>query len=374
MITKKKSVFVLLSLMLILSACGGSSETTTEEVAEPAAEQETLDSPATTAASAEEPEAEALKVGIVLGPLGDLSFMDSAKRGYDKAVAELGIDGDYVETEPSERAAAIQNFLADGKEMIITIGFSEAEITKEAALANPGVQFAIVDMVVTADNGDLLPNVQNLIFKEHEGSFEVGYIAGKLSKTGKVAFMGGMDVPIIRKFQTGWEEGARYANPDIEFCDGYAGSWGDPAKGKEIGLACFEAGADIIFAAGGSTGNGAYEAAAETGNFAIGVDSNQDYVQPGTMITSMMKNVDFAVYTAISDIIAAGGVLSTINSYGSAENGVGPTWLVDGSTLFADEGPADMASQVAALIEEVAEVRAKIISGEIVVTDVTAGG
>ena len=374
MITKKKSVFVLLSLMLILSACGGSSETTTEEVAEPVAEQETLDSPATTAAPAEEPEAEALKVGIVLGALGDLSFMDSAKRGYDSAVAELGIDGDYVETEPSERAAAIQNFLADGKEMIITIGFSEAEITKEAALANPGVQFAIVDMVVTADNGDLLPNVQNLIFKEHEGSFEVGYIAGKLSKTGKVAFMGGMDVPIIRKFQTGWEEGARYANPDIEFCDGYAGSWGDPAKGKEIGLACFEAGADIIFAAGGSTGNGAYEAAAETGNFAIGVDSNQDYVQPGTMITSMMKNVDFAVYTAIADRIAAGGVLSTINSYGSAENGVGPTWLVDGSTLFADEGPADMASQVAALIEEVAEVRAKIISGEIVVTDVTAGG
>ena len=102
--------------------------------------------------------------------------------------------------------------------------------------------------------------------------------------------------------------------------------------------------------------------------------SAQDYVQPGTMITSMMKNVDFAVYTAIADRIAAGAVLSTINSYGSAENGVGPTWLVDGSTLFADEGPADMASQVAALIDEVADVRAKIISGEIVVTDVTAGG
>ena len=373
MITKKKSVFVLLSLMLVLSACGGSTETTTEEVAEPVAAEETLESPATTAAPAE-PEVKALKVGIVLGALGDLSFMDSAKRGYDKAVAELGIDGDYVEAEPSERAAAIQNFLADGKEMIITIGFSEAENTKIAAVDNPDVQFAIVDMVVTADNGDLLPNVQNLIFKEHEGSFEVGYIAGKLSKTGKVAFMGGMDVPIIRKFQTGWEEGAKYANPNIEFCDGYAGSWGDPAKGKEIGLACFEAGADIIFAAGGSTGNGAYEAAAETGNYAIGVDSNQDYVQPGTMITSMMKNVDYAVYTAIADRIAAGSVISTIDSYGSAENGVGPTWLVDGSTLFADEGPADMASQVAGLIEEVAEVRAKIISGEIVVTDVTAGG
>ncbi|MFL2670408.1 MAG: BMP family protein, partial [Candidatus Actinomarina sp.] len=250
---KKKSSLILLSLMLILSACGGSDAT--EEVVEVVAEEESLDSPATTAAPAAEPDG--LKVGIVLGALGDLSFMDSAKRGYDKAVADLGIQGDYVETEPSERAAAIQNFLADGKEMIITVGFSEAEITKEAAIANPDVQFAIVDMVITADNGDLLPNVSNLIFKEHEGSFEVGYIAGKLSKTGHVAFMGGMDVPIIRKFQTGWEEGAKYANPDIKLCDGYAGSWGDPAKGKEIALSCFEQGADIIFAAGGSTGNGA---------------------------------------------------------------------------------------------------------------------
>ena len=367
---KKKSSLILLSLMLILSACGGSDAT--EEVVEVVAEEESLDSPATTAAPAAEPDG--LKVGIVLGALGDLSFMDSAKRGYDKAVADLGIQGDYVETEPSERAAAIQNFLADGKEMIITVGFSEAEITKEAAIANPDVQFAIVDMVITADNGDLLPNVSNLIFKEHEGSFEVGYIAGKLSKTGHVAFMGGMDVPIIRKFQTGWEEGAKYANPDIKLCDGYAGSWGDPAKGKEIALSCFEQGADIIFAAGGSTGNGAYEAAAETGNFAIGVDSNQDFMQPGTMITSMMKNVDFAVYSAIKDRSDAGMVISTIACYGSAENGVGPTWLVDGSSLFADEGPADMAAQVAALTEEVKEVRAKIVSGEIVVTDVTAGG
>jgi len=186
--------------------------------------------------------------------------------------------------------------------------------------------------------------------------------------------MGGMDVPIIRKFQTGWEEGAKYANPDIILCDGYAGSWGDPAKGKEIALSCFEQGADIIFAAGGSTGNGAYEAAAETGNFAVGVDSNQDFMQPGTMITSMMKNVDFAVYSAIKNRTEAGMVVSEIASYGSAENGVGPTWLVDGSSLFADEGPADMAAQVAALTEEVKEVRAKIVSGEIVVTDVTAGG
>ena len=140
---KRKSSLILLSLMLVLSACGG-SDTATEEVAEVVVEEESLDSPATTAAPAAEPDG--LKVGIVLGALGDLSFMDSAKRGYDKAVAELGIQGDYVETEPSERAAAIQNFLADGKEMIITIGFSEAEITKEAAIANPDVQFAIVDL------------------------------------------------------------------------------------------------------------------------------------------------------------------------------------------------------------------------------------
>ena len=374
MITKKKSVFVLLSLMLILSACGGSSETTTEEVAEPAAEQETLDSPATTAAPAEEPEAEALKVGIVLGALGDRSFMDSAKRGYDQALAELGIDGDFIEAEESERAAAYQNLIADGKELIIGISFSEAERIKEAALANPDIQFAIVDMVVTDDDGNLLPNVANIVFKEHEGSFEVGYIAAKLSKTGKVAFMGGMDVPIIRKFQTGWEEGARYANPDVEFCAGYAGSWGDPAKGKEIGLSCFEQGADVIFAAGGATGDGAYEAAAETGNYAVGVDSNQDYIQPGTMITSMMKGVDKSVYKVIQDTIAANGqVFSSIDSYGLAENFVGSTWLVDGTNLFKEQNP-DMAAEIDALVEEVAEVRAMIVAGEIVVTDVTAGG
>ena len=229
-------------------------------------------------------------------------------------------------------------------------------------------------MVVTDDDGNLLPNVANIIFKEHEGSFEVGYIAAKLSKTGKVAFMGGMDVPIIRKFQTGWEEGARYANPDVEFCAGYAGSWGDPAKGKEIGLSCFEQGADVIFAAGVARGDGEYEAAAETGNYAVGVDSNQDYIQPGTMITSMMKGVDKSVYKVIQDTIAANGqVFSSIDSYGLAENFVGSTWLVDGTNLFKEQNP-DMAAEIDALVEEVAEVRAKIVSGEIVVTDVTAGG
>jgi basic membrane protein A len=374
MITRKKSVILLLSLMLILSACGGGTDATTDEAAEPAAE-ETLDSPATTAAQAEsEPEVEKLKVGIVLGALGDRSFMDSAKRGFDQAVADLPIEGDFIEAEETERAAAYQNFIADGKDLIIGISFSEAERIKEAALANPDIQFAIVDMVVTDDDGNLLPNVANIVFKEHEGSFEVGYIAAKLSKTGKVAFMGGMDVPIIRKFQTGWEEGAKYANPDVEFCSGYAGSWGDPAKGKEIGLSCFEQGADVIFAAGGATGDGAYEAAAETGNYAVGVDSNQDYIQPGSMITSMMKGVDKSVYKVIQDTLAANGqVFSSIDSYGLAENFVGSTWLVDGTNLFKEENP-DLAAEIDAILEEVADVRAKIISGEIVVTDVTAGG
>ena len=371
--TKRKSFLLVLSLLLVLSACGG-DDTSTEEVAETVSEAESLDSPATTAAAAE-PEVEKLKVGLVVGALGDRSFMDSAKRGFDQAVAELPIEGDFIEAEEAERAQAYANFIADGKDLIIGISFSEAGRILEAATANPDIQFAIVDMVVTDDGGNLLPNVANIVFKEHEGSFEVGYIAGKLSKTGQVAFMGGMDVPIIRKFQTGWEEGARYANPDIEFCTGYAGSWGDPAKGKEIGLSCFEGGADIIFAAGGATGDGAYEAAAETGNFAIGVDSNQDYIQPGTMITSMMKGVDKSVYRVIEQSIAAdGAVFSSIDSYGLAENFVGATWIVDETNLFSETGPADLTSQIPGLLEEVRKVREQIISGEIVVTDVTAGG
>ena len=372
--TKRKSFLLVLSLLLVLSACGGGDDSTTEEVVETAGEEESLDSPATTAAAAE-PEVEKLKVGLVVGALGDRSFMDSAKRGFDQAVAELPIEGDFIEAEEAERAQAYANFIADGKDLIIGISFSEAGRILEAATANPDIQFAIVDMVVTDDGGNLLPNVANIVFKEHEGSFEVGYIAGKLSKTGQVAFMGGMDVPIIRKFQTGWEEGARYANPDIEFCTGYAGSWGDPAKGKEIGLSCFEGGADIIFAAGGATGDGAYEAAAETGNFAIGVDSNQDYIQPGTMITSMMKGVDKSVYRVIEQSIAAdGAVFSSIDSYGLAENFVGATWIVDQTNLFSETGPADLVSQIPGLLEEVTKVREQIISGEIVVTDVTAGG
>ena len=371
--TKRKSFLLVLSLLLVLSACGG-DDTSTEEVAETVSDAESLDSPATTAAAAE-PEVEKLKVGLVVGALGDRSFMDSAKRGFDQAVAELPIEGDFIEAEEAERAQAYANFIADGKDLIIGISFSEAGRILEAATANPDIQFAIVDMVVTDDGGNLLPNVANIVFKEHEGSFEVGYIAGKLSKTGQVAFMGGMDVPIIRKFQTGWEEGARYANPDIEFCTGYAGSWGDPAKGKEIGLSCFEGGADIIFAAGGATGDGAYEAAAETGNFAIGVDSNQDYIQPGTMITSMMKGVDKSVYRVIEQSIAAdGAVFSSIDSYGLAENFVGATWIVDETNLFSETGPADLTSQIPGLLEEVRKVREQIISGEIVVTDVTAGG
>ena len=371
--TKRKSFLLVLSLLLVLSACGG-DDTSTEEVAETVSEAESLDSPATTAAAAE-PEVEKLKVGLVVGALGDRSFMDSAKRGFDQAVAELPIEGDFIEAEEAERAQAYANFIADGKDLIIGISFSEAGRILEAATANPDIQFAIVDMVVTDDGGNLLPNVANIVFKEHEGSFEVGYIAGKLSKTGQVAFMGGMDVPIIRKFQTGWEEGARYANPDIECCTGYAGSWGDPAKGKEIGLSCFEGGADIIFAAGGATGDGAYEAAAETGNFAIGVDSNQDYIQPGTMITSMMKGVDKSVYRVIEQSIAAdGAVFSSIDSYGLAENFVGATWIVDETNLFSETGPADLTSQIPGLLEEVRKVREQIISGEIVVTDVTAGG
>ena len=372
--TKRKSFLLVLSLLLVLSACGGGDDSSTEEVVETAGEEESLDSPATTAATAE-PEVEKLKVGLVVGALGDRSFMDSAKRGFDQAVAELPIEGDFIEAEEAERAQAYANFIADGKELIIGISFSEAGRILEAATANPDIQFAIVDMVVTDEGGNLLPNVANIVFKEHEGSFEVGYIAGKLSKTGQVAFMGGMDVPIIRKFQTGWEEGAKYANPDIEFCTGYAGSWGDPAKGKEIGLSCFEGGADIIFAAGGATGDGAYEAAAETGNFAIGVDSNQDYIQPETMITSMMKGVDKSVYKVIEQSIAAdGAVFSSIDSYGLAENFVGATWIVDQTNLFSETGPADMVSQIPGLLEEVTKVREQIISGEIVVTDVTAGG
>ncbi len=183
-----------------------------------------------------------------------------------------------------------------GATPVIGIGFGQGSAIDKIAKEFPKLQFTIIDAVANQ------PNVQSVIFKEQEGSFLVGMIAALTSKTGKVGFVGGMDIPLIRKFQCGYDQGVHYANPKAEVFVNMVGTtataWNDPARGGELARAQFSKQADVIFAAAGATGMGIYQAAKDAGKFAIGVDSNQNHLQPGTMLTSMVKRVDVAVYEA----------------------------------------------------------------------------
>jgi basic membrane protein A len=201
-----------------------------------------------------------------------------------------------------------------------------------------------------------LPNVQSLVFKEHEGSFLVGAMAAMASKTGKVGFVGGMDIPLIRRFQCGYEQGAKWANPKAEVFANMTGTtgaaWNDPARGGELAKAQFAKGADVVFAAAGGTGIGVYQAAKDSGKLAIGVDSNQNHIQPGTMLTSMLKRVDVAVYNV------AKSHKPGLSVFGLKEDGVGYAMDKNNEKLVT----ADMKKKVDA-------AKADILSGKIKVVD-----
>src|SRR5210317_2080688 len=184
-----------------------------------------------------------------------------------------------------------------GTNPIISVGFAQAAAVDVVAGENPDVNITLIDMVVDK------PNVQSVVFKEEEGSFLVGLLAAMKSETGTVSFVGGMDIPLIRKFACGYAQGAKYANPDVTVISNMTGTtpsaWNDPAKGTELAVSQFDRGSDVVFAAAGGTGVGVYQAAADAGKYAIGVDSNQNYLQPGTMLTSMVKRVDVAAYNSL---------------------------------------------------------------------------
>src|SRR6185312_11784321 len=197
----------------------------------------------------------------------------------------------------SQREQAMRNLARKGATIIVAVGFSQAAAVAKVAKEFPKVEFTLIDDVVD------LPNVQSVLFKEHEGSFLVGVLAGMASKTGKVGFVGGMDIPLIRKFECGYAQGVKYAKPDAQVFENMTGTtpaaWNDPTKGGELAKSQFDRGADVVYAAAGGTGVGVYQAAKDNGKLAIGVDSNQNHVQPGTMLTSMVKHVDVAVYNVL---------------------------------------------------------------------------
>jgi basic membrane protein A len=290
----------------------------------------------------------------------DKSFNEAVFRnGVEAIMAEQGVK--VREFEPQNEAQmeqGLRRLAQRGHSPIIAIGFTFGTAVEKVAKEFPELQFAIIDMVVD------LPNVQSIVFAEHQGSFLVGALAAMAAEDGDVGFVGGMDIPLIRKFACGYEQGAKYVNADIEVFQNMTGTtpsaWSDPAKGAELAKAQFTKGAEVVFAAAGGTGIGVYQAAKDEDKLAIGVDSNQNYMQPGTMLSSMVKRVGVAAY----------------QSWMEAKDG---TWEAgfkvmdlsnDGVDWALDEYNRDLVS--AEMESQISMLKAKIQSGEIVVHDYMA--
>ncbi|WP_375255544.1 BMP family protein [Yoonia sp.] len=250
-----------------------------------------------------------------LGGKFDKSFNESAYNGAERWAAETG--GSYAEVEiqsDAQREQAIRRFAESGANPIVMAGFSWATPLAEVAADYPDTKFTIIDMVVDA------PNVRSVIFNEHEGSYLVGMMAAMASETGTVSFVGGMDIPLIRKFACGYAQGAKSVNSDINVIANMTGTtpaaWNDPVKGSELTLAQISQGSDVVFAAAGGTGVGVLQTAADEDIFSIGVDANQNYLHPGQVLTSMLKRVDNAVYEAMTmgeDLETGFNVMSVAN-------------------------------------------------------------
>jgi basic membrane protein A len=292
-----------------------------------------------------------------IGGKFDKSFNESMFNGAEKFKAETGIAyGEFEIANEAQREQAIRNFADQGYSPIIAAGFAQAAAVEKVAKEYPELKFAIVDMVVD------LPNVQSIVFKEHEGSYLVGLLAGMASKTGKVGFVGGMDIPLIRKFACGYAQGVKAARPDATIFQNMTGdtgaAWSDPVKGGEITKGQMAQGADVIYAAAGATGLGVLQAAADGGALSIGVDANQNFLHPGKVLTSMLKRVDVAVYNVMKN--GNDGFQPGIQVLGLAEDGVG--YAMD------DNNKPLVTAEMQAAAEK---AKADIISGAIKVHDYT---
>lgn len=314
-----------------------------------------LSTMAAMAQSAPEP---AIKPAIVYDKGGkfDKSFNEGVFIGAEKFRTETGIAfRDFEPNNDAQIEQALRRFARDGHSPIVAVGFSQATALQKVAAEFPQLKFTIIDMVVE------LPNVQSVVFKEHEGSYLVGLLAAMASKSNKVGFVGGMDIPLIRKFACGYLQGVKAAKKDAEIFQNMTGStpaaWNDPVKGGELAKSQIDRGADVIYHAAGGTGIGVLRAVADAGKLGIGVDSNQNALQPGRVLTSMLKRVDVAAY----------------NSFAAAKNG---TWQPGVSVLGLKEDGIAWALDdnnkelITPEMKEAADkARAEIISGTVKVHD-----
>lgn len=308
-------------------------------------------------ASASPPSSSAFKVGLVfdVGGRGDKSFNDLSWAGLSRAQKELGAYTEFVEPNGAEdREAALRLFAARGFDLVIAVGFIFSRDVDEVAHAHPRTRFACVDYAPPFVPGVPIPaNVTGLAFREHEGSFLVGAVAGLVSKTGHVGFVGGMDMPLIHKFEAGYRAGVLSVCERCVVHVAYAGTtpdaFRDPAKGKAIALAQIAAGSDVLFHASGSTGLGVFGAARDSHVYAIGVDADQWDEAPGAVLTSMTKQADVSVFDAIA-AAKRGELGSGMRVLGLAEDGVD----------YVHEGPHG------ALIPAAARARVEALRREVI--------
>ncbi|MFB5082722.1 BMP family lipoprotein [Symbiobacterium thermophilum] len=253
-----------------------------------------------------------------VGGLNDDSFNAAAYRGILQAEKDLGVKHIVIESQRQEDYITnLQTLIDGGADIVWGVGFMMQASIDEMAQANPDQWFGLIDEQVNQ------PNVASVLFKEQEGSFLVGYLAGKATKTNRVGFVGGVESPVIGRFEAGFRAGVKAANPDAVVDVVYAAAFDDPAKGKDIALTMFNTGADVIFHAAGGTGQGVIEAAKEKNLFAIGVDSDQNYLAPNNVLSSMIKRVDVAVYDVIKMALEGNFPGGQVVRLGLAENGVG---------------------------------------------------
>ncbi len=329
-----------LIMAMVLVGCAGKQPTGQTEQSQEQASSETT----------------GLKVALVLaGGLGDRSFYDSSNEGVQMAVEKLGVESKVLECKNDPTLYTDQLVQAStSSDVVVVVGFEFYDVIQEVAAEFPDKKYIYIDNTIEG-----VDNIICIDYDENEGSFLAGALAAMESKTGKIGMVGGVDIPVIRNFQVGYEAGAKYINPDIVVETIYAGDFEDPAKGKESALALYAKGVDIVFQVAGKTGEGVFEAAKDTGNFAIGVDSDQRYINPDVIIASMIKGVDISIYETLEKIKAGSVQAGEVFEYGVEQNGVKISYgTEDMPQLVSEETKA-----------KVNELTAKIISDEIDVPD-----
>ena len=362
-VLRKRLVFALL-LGLLMSALVAQAQDATPDYVDPCTSPAAT---ATVAATAAPDNSDKSFTIILPAPRGDRSFIDSAASGAERAIAELGVKGTIVETAGTqEHDSAIRRAVQDHPNLIITIAV-DSSIIEDIVQEFPDQKFAAQETFFPSDPTD--PNLALFNIYTHENSYLAGIAAGMLTRTKTVGAVGGLDTPGINIFIVGFEEGVKSVCADCKLVRSYVGGFSDPVTAKEQALSLYQGGADILYQVAGRSGEGVLQAAKESGNFAIGVDSNQDDTYPGTVIVSAMKRTDNAVFAFVKSMVD-GTYKAGVNTGGLAEGFAGLSWDVGVcSRTFDQYGPADMVAKLPAVRAAIEAARAKILSGELKVTN-----